>query len=422
MILSKFIARPDLRGRRIWLMWRFDFSSGEALGALPAMRLARKTLDYEFPQPPANPDPFVIYDSTNFPSTGATAATLQSRDAAADGGRVATEIDSVSINNSEVLRRTICIRTDGSGNPLSWTMELLDAGSLDPLTTYYYELRLDVRPNLTIAADTRACATTTERYELGAKMYSMLPEMFRRHDVVTAQPPPTWNALPESDSSSGQLSRFLDLMGSAADYTRSRAEGMLDIHDFRNVNARLLPLFAQWIGWDLSFDLSIPLQRHEIRYAADLYRITGTIPGCMIWSRRLTSWPTRVKEFYRNVFFTNDVGDKNDPLAKGSTTVDTSKAATLAAIGTFDDTVQYTYDTGTSETDWYAYNVVGLFVRPSVGETVESVNRKLAKLHASFELFLPVNIRGVVVVETDSQSDSTTGSGNLLHKVGDSVT
>ena len=127
-------------------------------------------------------------------------------------------------------------------------------------------------------------------------MYSQLPEIYRRHDVVAAQLPPAWSALPEADSSSGQLYRFLDLMGSTGDYLRSRAEGMLDLHDFRSADSRLLPLMASWIGWNLDYAASIPEQRHEIRYASALYRLTGTIPGCMIWVRRLSGWNGRIKE------------------------------------------------------------------------------------------------------------------------------
>lgn len=411
MNLSEFIVEPDLRGRRLRVHWRIDFAQGEVPGAMPAMRLARKTLDYEFP----TPDVFIIYDSTAFPPAGTVLATLASTDTAANGGRVSREVESISNAGVEAMRRTIQITTAADGSPSSWSIDLLDASGLDPLTTYYYELRLDARPGLTLTAATRASATTTDRYELGARMYSQLPEIYRRHDVVAAQLPPAWAALPEADSSSGQLYRFLDLMGSTGDYLRSRAEGMLDLHDFRSADSRLLPLMASWIGWDLDFAASIPEQRHEIRYASALYRMTGTIPGCMIWVRRLSGWNGRIKEFGRNVFFSNDLGNPSDPTDKGSLTVDTSNATLVANIKTYDDDVDYTYDTGTDLDSWYSYNTVGIFLKPADGATADDANTRAGRLQSNVTLFLPVNVRGVVILDVPKTSSPLSESVGMLN-------
>lgn len=347
------------------------------------------------------------------------------------GKRAVTTVESASQIATdhlvEVGRRTTTTTFNEGGVAVRRQIEFLDPGDLGagllPGTTYYYELD-PPSPSPVF----QATATATDVYLLGKALYQMLPEIYRRHDVVSGPVVPGFDsgaaqarAVPEGPTTQGQLRRLIDLFGVGFDSMRSSAENLLNLHDIDHVDYQFLPLLSKWIGWDLSFDRSIPLQRHEVKYAAALYRITGTIPGCMVWARRLTGWPVRVKEFYRNVFFTNDVGDKDDPLSKGSSTVDTSNSANIASIGTFDDTLQYTYDTGSGERDWYAYNVVGIFVRPGDGETVDTAKRKLTKLHAGFELFLPANVRGTVIVEMDPQVDVQTGVANLLNKLGDPV-
>jgi phage tail-like protein len=414
MKLSAFTVEPDLRGRRVRACWHFDFSAGEGPSALPSIRLARKTLDYEFPVPASSGDHFVIYDSAFFPTAGAALASIASSDQPKGTGRIKTETESSSVDGIEVIRRTITLTSAGDGSISSMDLEILDAGSLQPLTTYYYELRIGDGSGLVVSGPLRGAATTTDRYGLGARLYSQLPEMYRRNDVVVAAPPTPWAVLSESDTKNGQLARFLDVMGSTADYLRSRAEGMLDIHDVNTVDAKVLPLMAAWIGWKLGFNASIPEQRHEIRYGPALYRMTGTIPGCMIWVRRLTQWNGRIKEFGRNVFFSNDLGNPSDPTDKGSRTVDTEDAALLAKIKTFDDDVDYTYDTGTSLDSWYSYNTIGIFLKPAESATPNEIDRRAGRLQANVSIFLPVNVRGVVILDVPKGEASLSESVGLL--------
>jgi len=189
-------------------------------------------------------------------------------------------------------------------------------------------------------------------------------------------------AILEAASSVGQLRRFIDVFGVAVDFMRSRAEGLRDLHDVDECDHRLLPAMASWLGWDLSHDAPIPSQRHEIRYAADLYQLTGTIPGCMIWARRFTGWQPRIKEFARNVFFTN---------ALTSTSVDTANPQTVANLKKFEDQAHYSYDAGSGDDHLYAYNTIGIFVKPDNGETADAVTRKYGKLRNHLNLFLPFN-------------------------------
>jgi hypothetical protein len=124
---------------------------------------------------------------------------------------------------------------------------------------------------------------------------------------------------------------------------------------------------------------------------------------------RLTGWRCRVKEFYPNVFFSNDMGLLDRPDDFGSRTVDTSNAELLANISTPDDRLDYTYDTGTTDLDWYAYNVVGLFVYPDEDQSAADVARKRDRLKRNLSIFLPVNIRGVVIVQAPRIVEPPTG-------------
>ena len=134
----------------------------------------------------------------------------------------------------------------------------------------------------------------------------------------------------------------------------------------------------------------------------------------MIWVKRLTGWDSQIKEFYKNVFFTNNTGEPEVPGDQGSRTVDTSNATLLANLGKFADTACYTYDTGTTDSDWYAYNVIGIFITPPGTETVAGIQRKRGKLVNNLSLFLPVNIRGVAILQLPSTTDLRTETMDLL--------
>jgi phage tail-like protein len=403
-----FGADADIVGRRVRLAWEFVLEGAETLADLPPVTVRRKTRDFEFPPPPdGRPDPFAVYDSAAFPPAGAAATELPGWETRSPQGRTVVAVETASRlvdgRAVEVGRRTTATSVDADGRPTRRRVEFLDVGDgiagLTPETVYYYQLGSPALPPGADPRPYRDTAMATEGYGLNRSLYEALPAIYRRHDVTTRPTTAGAEAVPEAAPRSGQLRRFLDPFGAALDLMRSTAEGLRTLHDVDNTDARFLPLLSEWIGWGLSFDASVPIQRHEIRYAAALYRITGTIPGCLIWMKRLTGWDGRVKEFYPNVFFSNDLGLLERPDDRGSRTVDTSDAALLANIGTPDDRLDYTYDTGTTDDDWYAYNVVGLFLFPPPDASAADIARRRDRLKRNLSLFLPVNVRGVVVVQ-----------------------
>lgn len=419
MKLSGFRAESDLVGRRVRLYWTLTPNSGETLSNRPRVRIRRKQRDFEFPAP-TDPDPFQVFDSNLFPAPGDGAIELPAREERNDDGGIALVTATSAARNvagqlMESARLTVRARLATDRSVLDWEIEFLDYGNLDsgliPGKPLYYQL--ETLPPATPEFH-RSTVTPTEVYLLGKKMYELLPGVSRRHDTALAAQLAETAHIREGVQRTGQLRRYLDLFGVAFDSMRSTAEGLRNLRDVDNSDHRYLSLLAAWIGWDLSFNATVPTQRHEIRYAPALYRVTGTHLGCEIWVHRLTGWNPRIKEFARNVFLTNHVQDPNDPGDNGSRTVDTRDTSALAAMGTFEDRVDYTYDTAEGDGDWFSAKTIGIFVRPPAGEDAALVARKKKRLLQNAYLFVPCNIRVVVVIETELTSGESGGAAPLL--------
>ncbi|NNF59399.1 MAG: hypothetical protein HKN04_14280 [Rhodothermaceae bacterium] len=313
MRMHAFLAEADLIGRRIRLAWTFTFAEGETLAAVPAVRIRRKERDFQFvPPEPGQPDPFGVYDSTAFPPAGSTLSAVAPDEWHEETDRVVRLVETASqpvgLRVVEVLRRTTTTRFDDANRPLEQQVEVLDhgvsIGGLIPNVPYYYLAESSVlvpEPGVL-----RATARAGERYRLERQLYALMPGIHRQYDTRAFPLVPGTEAMPENVGAAGQLERFLALFGTALDLMRTGAEGLRDLHDVDQVDARALPLLAQWIGWDLSFDAPIPKQRHEIKYASALFRLTGGIPSAMIRTQHAVGWGSRVKEFLHNVFRSND--------------------------------------------------------------------------------------------------------------------
>lgn len=426
MRIEGFTATADIVGRRLRVSWDIVLDPGEALPAVPSLTLRAKERDFEFPSAGG----FVVYESTVFPPAGSTVTEVDlGGTLLPGGGRTVTTAESAASSIAgrevEVLRRTRTTTLRADGSVATRHEEILDVGpdgaGREPHTTHYYELVVGA------GADTpgwptrrpRAIATATAAYGSGRALYEQLPAIHRRHDVTV--PPPTRDvgAIPEAVPVNGQLRRLLDVFGAGVDHLRSRAEGLRDLRDVDEGDARLLPHLAAWLGWSLSTDAPIPLQRHEVRYAAQLYRITGTLPGCTVWAKRLTGWDVQVREMWRTVLVTNDLGNPADPSDRGSRTVDTSDAAALAALGTMDDRVDYTYDT--SPDGLHAFTVIAFYATPDPGQMLDDVLARRGRLLAGTTFFLPFNLRAAVVLTVPVDDGGATSALDLTTSTSEGV-
>src|SRR5262249_1985180 len=68
---------------------------------------------------------------------------------------------------------------------------------------------------------------------------------------------------------------------------------------------RFLSLLSSWIGWELSFDLPVPVWRNEIKSAPRLYSGIGTVPSIRALINRYSGWSTQVTEYAQHIVRSN---------------------------------------------------------------------------------------------------------------------
>lgn len=167
-------------------------------------------------------------------------------------------------------------------------------GVLEPEKVYYYALFAPESSSFSSRREWRAAAMATRAYELGDRLYHMLPAVHRQYDEPT----------PDMQGQ-GQLRRFLSIFGQAADQVRSMAEGLRNRHDVNAVDADFLWPLARWIGWQPDQTLDEKARRRDIHLAPEIYQSVGTLPNIRALVNRMTGWDCQVKEYVHNIFRTN---------------------------------------------------------------------------------------------------------------------
>lgn len=152
---------------------------------------------------------------------------------------------------------------------------------------YYYTLyTFDGSKHFSNRAS-RVSAMATSDYAAGEALYKLMPAIYHRYD------------------SEGELERFLEIFGPQLDLIRSFAAGARKFFDLEECDGALLPLLAQWIGWQTNYSLDFNSQRHEIRQAPELYKTVGIAANLRAFINRLINWNCQIKEFVHNVFLSN---------------------------------------------------------------------------------------------------------------------
>ena len=256
MRFLNLVAVPHPSGNRIDLSWVHPNPT-----QFPGVRVVRREHTYPLSPTPASPQQGVVVADTNLPSPS-----------------------------------QIQVRSDGS-------YFTTDDTGLKGETVYYYALfpYAGAPPNYDIDRHNRAVAMATAQYNMAGQMADLLPTLYHRYDTIL----PNAAAVAPADRQNGQLRRFLDLPGSQLDLLYSFARAMRDVHDLEKVDSRLLPLLAQWIGWQIDYRLETDVQRNDIRNAPHLYKSIGLIPTVEATVKRLVGWESRTKEFVHNVFRSN---------------------------------------------------------------------------------------------------------------------
>jgi phage tail-like protein len=324
MKVEVFAANADIVGRRVRISWEVIPEGLETLADAPPVTLRRKLRDFAFPTLAAV-DPFIVYDSQGFPPAPIpnvlSVTDLPTWETAEGSNRSVYEPISVAVQVSgrmiEVLRRTVGTVYNANGIAVRQKIEILDAGSqpgsLEAGTVYYYQLFGASLPSSgDESAPYRGTATVTDSYATNRVLYQSLPEVYRSQDVVGVPVPAELQAVPEAQTTNmGQLRRFVDLFGIALDSLRGSAAALRGLHDIDGVDARYLTPLAQWIGWDLTVDVEIPLRRNEIKNAPRFYRLVGTLPGLRAMVSQFTGWFTQAAEMAQNLALANRPAQRN---------------------------------------------------------------------------------------------------------------
>lgn len=315
MIIDRFNAASDLVARRVRVCWTLTPGPGETLADAPRQTLRRKTRDFEFPQPPLAPDPYLVYDSAAFPPTpggGISVIDLPAWEERDGAERIVFEAICVAQDVGgqplERVRRIVATTYGADGQPLRRRIEIVDGGdaplSLTPGDACYYQL-FSAAFDPVEAQRYRAIATPAAPHGLNRTMYDLLPAVHRQFDVNLRPATPGSEAIPEMAARSGQLRRLLDVYGASMDSARSSAENLWDLHDIDRVDGRRLPQLAGWLGWRLGDADALPLARNELKATPRLYESVGTVTSVGALVTRYTGWTTRTAEFVQHLARSN---------------------------------------------------------------------------------------------------------------------
>jgi phage tail-like protein len=148
----------------------------------------------------------------------------------------------------------------------------------------------------------RVAAMATSNYGMGGKLNELIPAIYKRYDTIYAEP----GTVAPEDEQKGELQRFMEILGGQLDLIGSFVAGTRKFLDLDQCDGSLLPLLAQWIGWQTNPSLDINSQRNEIRYAPELYKTVGIVANLRAFVNRLINWDCQVKEFVHNVFVSNE--------------------------------------------------------------------------------------------------------------------
>lgn len=87
-----------------------------------------------------------------------------------------------------------------------------------------------------------------------------------------------------------------------------------------------------------------------------------------------------------------------DARYSGSTMLDTRNPAKYGIRGHLGDVMHYTYDVGKGNDNWYARDTIGIYLTPDTNDEA-LVIRKRNQIESLLRKFLPMQVRGVVIIQ-----------------------
>lgn len=162
----------------------------------------------------------------------------------------------------------------GTYDSVKQTFEGQVEDSLNPDLLYYYTVfSVDKDGNSYHSYATTATARPNRNQEIGKKLYELLPAIYRIEDKDL------------------QLKRFLEVMGFALDYIKTKIDHMKHFIDIDTCEPYQLEYIAYTLDWELDKSLSIPSQRQSLKNAIEVYRKAGTKKGLDLLVKTNSGFP-----------------------------------------------------------------------------------------------------------------------------------
>lgn len=124
----------------------------------------------------------------------------------------------------------------------------------------------------------------TQNFGYGTQMFEWLPGWFQEQD----------DARPRAPFFQGPLRRYLNVVGLAADFTRTELETLRWLRRPERISGDLLPLMAQQYGVPVEPAIGMRRTRFWLRDAMFLYKRKGTLPGIQDIVTTITGWDSVV--------------------------------------------------------------------------------------------------------------------------------
>lgn len=312
MRFTGLAAAPDLIGRRLTLRWGYALEPGETLGDVPDQILRRKQRDFDFP-PLVPADPYLLYDSASFPPAPIpgllTVIDLPDREWFETGERhVRTTVSVAEIVNgepNEVMREQRTRIHDAQGRLARLDITLIAAADFPEQTMLYFELDDSSAPTAEEIGRYRATARVGALHGHNRSLWELLPDIYRSRDSAPLPDSARFPGVHETSGSGGQLRRFIDMFGLGFDWLRNSAEAIPSLRDLDHCPPDYLVRLARGIGWLPSEAIDLPRRRNELRDAARLFAVNGTIQSLRTMVTQQTGWRSQVAEMAASVARSN---------------------------------------------------------------------------------------------------------------------
>jgi phage tail-like protein len=180
------------------------------------------------------------------------------------------------------------------------------------------------------ASETQGFSVALDSQQFIRRLFKWLPEIHRDLDRIDREADMV--ALDETQETTGdlkgeffhldedgstdrgQLERFLRWLEVELGAVKGFIDNLPTVYDVDSCPEDLLPHLAAITGAVINWDIPLPRRRLEIKYAIQVYKTKGTVPGIerIVWT--VTGFHALVDPWYDNILLTNTEGRTTCPF------------------------------------------------------------------------------------------------------------